>query len=113
MSAVPPKWNLDRWKAKDLSDVRQAMLLPNPLPLPRYSIGDRCRWIPMSTTDWGTVVGTVVLPEVRPDGPVVWSWVYLILLDPNSPSRQWVAADWAEASELERLPTANAGFAHE
>ncbi|MCU0550084.1 MAG: hypothetical protein MUC48_12110 [Leptolyngbya sp. Prado105] len=36
-------------------------------------------------------------PEVQ------WSWLYLLLLDPDSPSQQWLLADWVEEEQLELL----------
>ncbi|PSB14777.1 hypothetical protein C7B61_18385 [filamentous cyanobacterium CCP1] len=71
---------------------------------PKYTIGDRCRWIPMTTTDWGTIIGQVFAPvETSQSLSPQWIWFYLVLLDPDSPSRPWVITDWAEENDLEQF----------
>lgn len=78
---------------------------PQSVASPKYQIGERCRWIPTQNTDWGSIIGHVYLPRSdssyeRPQ----WSWIYLILLDADSPSRDWIAADWVGEEDLEILP---------
>lgn len=76
---------------------------PEDIQLPKYAIGDHCHWVPMNTSDWGTIVGQVLTP-VKPDQSTTshWVWLYLVLLDLDSPSRRWVTTDWAEEDDLER-----------
>lgn len=74
------------------------------LPTPKYSVGDRCRWIPMPETDWGTVMGSVYAPDHFNSYPKSRSaWVYLLLLDIDSPSRQWTETDWVDEEDLELI----------
>lgn len=78
---------------------------PEPLTIPRYSIGMHCRWIPSPQTDWGTVIGQVYAPDSATEpGNSQWSWLYLLLLDPDSPSCGWVDVDWVSEEDLELLP---------
>ena len=87
------------------TDVRLPEGFSEAIDAPQFSIGDRCRWISTTSTDWGTVIGQVFAPlsPNKPDRPQ-WGWVYLVWLDADSPSRSWVVADWAEESALELLP---------
>lgn len=96
--------NTALWQSRELNFIHVPDKLPENLQMPKYAIGDRCRWIPRNTTDWGTVVGQVLAP-IEPVQPATsrWVWLYLVLLDLDSPSRQWVVTDWAEEGELERL----------
>jgi hypothetical protein len=72
---------------------------------PKYRFGARCRWIPMPQTDWGTVIGQILIPEQVADHETPqWSWVYLLLLDADSPSRGWIVADWVGEQDLEPIP---------
>jgi hypothetical protein len=45
------------------------------------------------------VIGRFYLPA--PHRGLQWSWKYLILLDKDSPSAAWVAADTAWENDLE------------
>lgn len=92
------------WQNRELNLTYVPDRLPINVPQPKYSIGDRCRWIPMTTADWGTIIGQVFAPIEPIQLPTPqWSWLYLVLLDSNSPSRRWVATDWAEEGDLERF----------
>lgn len=72
---------------------------------PKYLMGSRCRWIPTPQTDWGTVIGQVYAPDLNNPGETSqWSWLYLLLLDTDSPSQRWVGADWVSEEDLEFLP---------
>lgn len=88
------------------ANVRLPEWFSEAIDAPRYAIGDRCRWIPTTPTDWGTVIGQVFAPlsPDQDDDRPQWGWVYLVWLDDDSPSRGWVVADWAEESALELLP---------
>ncbi|NJL41365.1 MAG: hypothetical protein HC899_35145 [Leptolyngbyaceae cyanobacterium SM1_4_3] len=87
----------------------RAIALPPNFPettqFPRYPFGTRCRWIPNPSTDWGTIIGQVYAPvETVELSDSQWSWLYLLLLDADSPSRTWLVADWVEEDSLELLP---------
>lgn len=72
---------------------------------PRYSVGSRCRTVPTPHTEWGTVIGHIYAPVLESSGEVrQWSWIYLLLLEPDSPSRDWVLGDWVEEEDLEIFP---------
>ena len=59
----------------------------------------------MPQTDRGTVIGQIFIPEQVADHETPqWTWVYLLLLDVDSPSRKWVVADWVGEQDLEPLP---------
>jgi hypothetical protein len=78
---------------------------PDVINLPKYPLGSRCRWVPNPATDWGTVIGQIYVPSRTEDKAATqWIWAYLLLLDSNSPSRQWLAADWVDEESLEPLP---------
>ena len=95
--------NMASWGNRELSFIQAPDEFPENIQLPKYEIGDRCCWIPMNTSDWGTIVGQVLAP-VKPDQSTTshWVWLYLVLLDLDSPSRRWVTTDWAEEDDLER-----------
>lgn len=64
-----------------------------------FAIGDRVRWIPLpSATDWGTIVG-LLYDWAEPHHS--WQPRYCVLLDADSPSREWTIADWAWQWDLE------------
>jgi hypothetical protein len=77
--------------------------------LPKYSIGSRCRLVPQPHSEWGTIIGQIYAPVFKNLDKARqktdrWSWIYLILLDTDSPSRGWIAADWVDEEDLELLP---------
>jgi len=78
---------------------------PTMASAPKFSLGSRCRWIPNPKTDWGTVIGHVYIPTNHDRSSSEWSWLYLLLLDVDSPSRQWVAVDWVGEEDLELIPS--------
>lgn len=56
----------------------------------------------MPETDWGTVMGSIYVPDHSNNYPNSRSaWVYLLLLDIDSPSRQWAETDWVDEEDLE------------
>lgn len=78
---------------------------PKSVDSPKYQVGERCRWIPTQHTDWGSIIGHVYLPRSDSSHETPqWSWIYLLLLDADSPSRSWIAADWVSEEDLEILP---------
>ena len=92
------------WRSRELNFTHSPDEFPENIRPPQYAIGDRCCWISLSTTDWGTIVGQVLAPvELDESTTLQWVWLYLVLLDLDSPSRQWVTTDWAEEDDLERL----------
>lgn len=69
--------------------------------VPRFLYGDRLCWVSDNElTDWGIVIGRFYsfAPHRRR-----WGWCYLIWLDPDSPSSDWVRADIAWEDDLEPL----------
>ncbi|NJL22793.1 MAG: hypothetical protein HC895_21380 [Leptolyngbyaceae cyanobacterium SM1_3_5] len=71
---------------------------PSDIPT-TFAIGDRVRWLPLpSATDWGTIVG---LLYDWAEGYHSWQPKYCVLLDADSPSRDWTIADWAWQWDLE------------
>lgn len=78
---------------------------PDQIQAPRFSIGSRCRWIPQLSSDWGIVIGQVLLPTTATTHPQIdWQWVYLLMLDASSPSHRWTAIDWVSEDDLEPFP---------
>lgn len=77
--------------------------------LPKYSVGSRCRSSPQSLSEWGTIIGQIYAPVFKDSDRArqktdQWSWIYLVLLDIDSPSRGWIIADWVDEEDLELLP---------
>jgi hypothetical protein len=78
--------------------------------VPKYSIGSRCRLVPQPCSEWGTIIGQIYAPvfkdldKARQKKIDQWSWIYLVLLDTDSPSRGWIIADWVDEEDLELLP---------
>ena len=74
---------------------------PATIPAPKFQIGDRVRWQPQPTEDFGTITGV----QYAPIYPLpIWAWKYTIWLDIQSPSRLWVRSDIAWEVDLEPLP---------
>jgi hypothetical protein len=77
--------------------------------VPKYSIGSRCRLVSQPCSEWGTIIGQIYAPVFKDLDKARqktdrWSWIYLILLDADSPSRGWIIADWVDEEDLELLP---------
>ena len=71
---------------------------------PRYSEGDKLRWILDSDKiDWGVAIGRFY--SFAPHR-CAWMWCYLIWLDKLSPSYPWTVADTAWENDLELLEEA-------
>ncbi|WP_242042140.1 hypothetical protein [Leptolyngbya sp. FACHB-541] len=73
---------------------------PHTTSAPKFNLGDLVCWHPLPSQDFGTIVGLQYAPASHLKA---WSWRYLILLSPASPSRAWVQADLAWEDDL-RLP---------
>lgn len=97
--------NLNVLRGAALAGIDLPTHFPDVINSPKYPIGSRCRWVPTPATDWGTVIGQIYVPSrTENKAATQWNWAYLLLLDPNSPSRQWLAADWVDEENLEPLP---------
>jgi hypothetical protein len=78
--------------------------------LPKYSLGSRCRLTPQPCSERGRIIGQIYAPVFKDLDKTglkkidQWSWIYLILLDADSPSRGWIIADWVDEEDLELLP---------
>lgn len=72
--------------------------------LPRYSEGTRVRWKPINdNNEWGVIIGRFyAFASHRCD----WMWRYIVFLDIDSPSADWVAADTAWEDDLEPMEDA-------
>lgn len=88
-------WNLVPLRVKDLELANLPEWFPQKLEVPKYDIGTRCQWVPPTElTDRGTIIGRAFVPlEKTEDGCLDWSWLYLVFLDLDSPSRSWVVAE--------------------
>ncbi len=75
--------------------------LPSNFPnveMPRYAEGKSVRWkSALETPDWGIVLGRfyAYAPHL-----CRWTWKYVVLLDSNSPSQEWIVADVAWQNDL-------------
>jgi hypothetical protein len=73
---------------------------PESLPPFSFKLGDRVRWKPMPSTDWGTIAG-IEYSWHSPGNS--WQPRYKVHLDSDSPSRAWIVEDWAWEWDLEML----------
>lgn len=72
------------------------------IPDPAFSVGvSRVRWKPMSSSDWGLVMG---MRYLWAEHLASWGWQYYVVLDTDSPSSQWTQFDWGWQDDLESLP---------
>ena len=90
------------WQSRHAGTIDFPSNFPEAVTSPKYAFGTQCRWTLPPHRDWGIVIGQVYAPDQRED-PTQWSWVYLILLHPHSPSGGWIAADWVDEQDLELL----------
>jgi hypothetical protein len=74
--------------------------LPNDLPQPRFHLGDLVCWRSVPNADFGRVLGILYAHEGAHE---VTGLHYLILLDPESPSRSICLHDFAYEEDLECL----------
>jgi hypothetical protein len=84
---------------------REAIALPEDFPESEppfsFKLGDRVRWKPMPSTDWGTIVGIEYSWHSLRNS---WQPRYKVHLDPDSPSLGWISSDWAWEWDLEPEP---------
>ncbi|GAB4232074.1 MAG: hypothetical protein Kow00121_60190 [Elainellaceae cyanobacterium] len=92
------------WQSRHCRVITLPPQFPQSVAPPKYAFGTHCRWALQPHADAGVVIGQVYAPDQRED-PVQWSWVYLILLHPSSPSWGWIVADWVDEADLEPLPS--------
>ncbi|MBD2069801.1 hypothetical protein H6F93_20175 [Leptolyngbya sp. FACHB-671] len=78
--------------------------LPTNFPdveIPQFLYGDRLQWLSNGeATDWGVVIGRFY--SFAPHS-CRWTWCYLLWLDPNSLSSNWISADIAWEEDLEPM----------
>lgn len=66
----------------------------------KFQLGQRVCWIPQPSTDWGTIIGL----EYEWSGTLEsWQPKYCVLLDADSPSREWVDRDWAWEKDIQPI----------
>jgi hypothetical protein len=115
----------DNLTEKNVSDYFNTLrygtedVLPNPIPIelsppchftpnfaealtPRFLEGTRVRWI-HENREWGVVLGRfyAFAPHL-----CAWTWRYVVLLDSDSPSADWIVADTAWEDDLEPMEDA-------
>jgi hypothetical protein len=98
-----PVFNLTVLQFSEFNSCKLPAKFPKMASASKFSLGSRCRWIPNPNTDWGTIIGHVYIPTNDDHSSSEWSWLYLLLLDVDSPSRQWVAVDWVGEEDLELI----------
>jgi hypothetical protein len=92
---------LDNEAISSASGLRAIALpedFPESLPPFTFKLGDRVRWKPMPSTDWGTIAG-IEYSWHSPGNS--WQPRYKVYLDSESPSRAWTDSDWAWEWDLE------------
>ncbi len=76
---------------------------PDSVVQPRFTIGDRVRFVPMPAEDFGIITGLQCAPAEHLQD---WAWGYIVWLDAQSPSHQWACSDFAWEDDLELLTPA-------
>jgi hypothetical protein len=77
--------------------------IPQPLPVPRFQLGQTVKWACVPTSDFGRVIGIFFGSEgsVRELG-----YHYAIALDESSPSfSDGITSDWGFEDDLELVDT--------
>lgn len=78
---------------------------PDNIPAPAFQVGvSRVRWKPMSSSDWGLVMG---MRYLWAEHLASWQWQYYVVFDTDSPSSQWAQFDWGWQDDLESLPASD------
>ena len=93
----------DIFSAPITTEYPQSVELPNLLntPPPDYSIGTKVRLIPIDdATEWGTIIGNYLCYA---EHHCKWQWKYILFLDFDSPSADWVKTTFAWQDEIECL----------
>lgn len=73
---------------------------PHGIGQPKFSIGDRARFVPLPAEDYGIIIGLQFVPAAHLPG---WGWRYTLWLDPQSPSRAWTDSDLVWEDDLQRF----------
>lgn len=76
---------------------------PVTVPPPKFQIGDRVRWQPQPTEDFGTITGLHYAPAQHLES---WAWKYTVWLALSSPSQGWISSDSAWEPDLELVSVA-------
>ena len=76
---------------------------PATVPPPKFQLGDRVRWQPQPTEDFGTITGLHYAPAQHLEG---WAWKYTVWLALSSPSQGWISSDSAWEPDLELVSIA-------
>jgi hypothetical protein len=82
------------------SEILLPANFPENLPVPKFQIGDRVRWLPMPSQDYGTVIGFAYSLATHLQA---WHWQYVVWLDADSPSHRWITTETAWETDLEPL----------
>ena len=81
--------------------------MPDPLPTPKFQIGQLVQWAHISTKDFGTIMGIAYSSEASIQG---LGYHYAIQISPSSPSyTDGITGDWGFEDDLELVnlnPTA-------
>ena len=91
----------DIFDAPITREYPQGVELPNLLntPPPDYSIGSKVRLTPIDgATEWGTLIGYYLCYA---EHHCKWQWKYILFLDFDSPSADWVKTTNAWQDEIE------------
>lgn len=75
-------------------------VVPDALPQPKFQLGEWVRWQAVPNADFGRVIGLLYSYETAHQ---IDGLHYLILLDPQSPSRSICLHDFAFEDDLERF----------
>ena len=78
--------------------MKSAPTLPNPLPPPRFRVGQTVIWSKVDPHDYGTIIGSTWTTETTCQAI---GWHYQIRLHPNSPSYSFCQEDWAYEADIE------------
>ncbi len=86
-------------KQLSIPPVTMPEQIPQPLPTPKFQLGQAVRWACVPTSDFGRVVGVVFGSE----GSVkALGFHYAIALDESSPSfADGITSDWGFEDDLE------------
>ncbi|MGI2906958.1 hypothetical protein [Tolypothrix sp. VBCCA 56010] len=91
----------DIFSAPITREYPQGVELPNLLNIspPNYSIGSKVRLTPIDgATEWGTLIGYYLCYASH---RCKWQWKYILFLDFDSPSADWVKTTFAWQDEIE------------
>lgn len=86
-------------KQLSIPPVTMPEQIPQPLPVPRFQLGQTVKWACVPTSDFGRVVGVIFGSE----GSVkALGFHYAIALDESSPSfADGITSDWGFEDDLE------------